>query len=120
MERGKLVVIVAPSGTGKSTLIKKLIDATPELEWSVSCTTRPQREGEREGIDYCFLTESEFLSKRERGEFIEWAQVHSNYYGTLKSFVDRGLEQGKKLLFDLDVQGCDQMKKLYGEEAKVV
>lgn len=120
MKRGKLVVIVAPSGTGKSTLIKELFKQVPELEWSVSCTTRAMRPGEKNGVDYHFLGEDEFVARKERGEFIEWAKVHSNYYGTLKGFVDQGLEQGKKLLFDLDVQGCDQMKKIYGEEAKVI
>lgn len=120
MKRGKLVVIVAPSGTGKSTLIKELFNQVPDLEWSVSCTTRPMRPGEQEGEDYHYISEDEFLERKERGEFIEWARVHSNYYGTLKKFVDEGLEQGKKLLFDLDVQGCDQMKRIYGGEAKVI
>ena len=120
MQRGKLVVIVAPSGTGKSTLIKDLFKEIPDLEWSVSCTTRPMRPGEKDGVDYHFLSEEEFVQRRDHGEFIEWAQVHSNYYGTLKKFVDQGLDQGKKLLFDLDVQGCDEMKEIYGSEAKVI
>lgn len=120
MARGKLVVIVAPSGTGKSTLIKSLFDEIQDLQWSVSCTTRPMRPGEVDGKDYHFLKEHDFVQKKDRGEFIEWAKVHSNYYGTLKKFVDQGLEEGKNLLFDLDVQGCDQMKELYGEEAKVI
>lgn len=120
MERGKLVVIVAPSGTGKSTLIRELFKQIQDLEWSVSCTTRPIRPGEKEGSDYHYLSEDEFVRRKDNGEFIEWAQVHSNYYGTLKSFVDQGLEEGKKLLFDLDVQGCDQMKELYGDEARVI
>lgn len=92
----------------------------PELEWSVSCTTRPIRKGEVNNVDYCFLTKEEFLQRRDNNEFIEWAQVHSNFYGTLKSFVDKGLEEGKKLLFDLDVQGCDQMRDLYGDEANII
>ena len=66
------------------------------------------------------MTEKEFLTRKENNEFIEWAKVHSNYYGTLKQFVDEGLEAGKNLLFDLDVQGCDQMKKIYGDEANVI
>lgn len=120
MKRGKLVVIVAPSGTGKSTLIKELFKQIPELEWSVSCTTRPIRPGETDGVDYNFLSREEFLERRDNGEFIEWAEVHSNFYGTLKGFVDLGLDQGKKLLFDLDVQGCDAMKEIYGDEAKII
>lgn len=120
MSRGKIIIIVAPSGTGKSTLIKQLVDDIPRLEWSVSCTTRPRRNGETNGVDYFFMTAKEFLTKKENNEFLEWAQVHSNYYGTLKSFVDEGLENGKYLLFDLDVQGCDQMKKIYHDDAQVI
>lgn len=119
-KRGKIIVIVAPSGTGKSTLIKRLMKEVTELSWSVSCTTRPRREGEVDGKDYFFISKEEFLKRKENNEFIEWATVHSNYYGTLKSFVDEGLEQGKYLLFDLDVQGCDQIKELYGDEAQVI
>ena len=120
MKRGKILVIVAPSGTGKSTLIEKLQKEVPSLSWSVSCTTRPMREGEIDGDDYFFITKDEFLKRRENNEFIEWAQVHSNFYGTLKSFVDKGLEEGKHLLFDLDVQGCDSFKREYGDEAQVI
>lgn len=119
-KRGKIIVIVAPSGTGKSTLLEKIKKVIPELVWSISCTTRPIREGEVDGKDYFFVKEEDFKQKIEQGAFIEWAKVHSNYYGTLKSFVDEGLEQGKYLLFDLDVQGCDSIKKLYGDEARVI
>lgn len=118
--RGKLIIIVAPSGTGKSTLIENLCKKIPNLKWSVSCTTRKMREGEIDGQHYTFVTKEFFESKISQGAFVEWAKVHSNYYGTLKSFIDEGLENGDLLLFDLDVQGCDQMKKIYGEEAKVI
>ncbi len=120
MKRGKILVIVAPSGTGKSTLIEKLQGEVESLEWSVSCTTRAKREGEVEGEDYFFITEAEFLKRRESNEFVEWAKVHSNFYGTLKSFVDEGLDLGKNLLFDLDVQGCDDFKEIYGDEARII
>jgi guanylate kinase len=120
LSRGKIVVIVAPSGTGKSTLLEKLKQDLPSLEWSVSCTTRPARKGEVDGEDYFFLPEAEFLDLKAKDEFIEWAKVHSNYYGTRKSFIDEGLERGAHLLFDLDIQGCDSIKKIYGEEANVI
>lgn len=119
-KRGKIIVIVAPSGTGKSTLIQRLVQDVNNLTWSVSCTTRPKRAGEVDGKDYFFITERDFLTQKDNNEFIEWAKVHSNYYGTLKSFVDQGLNEGKFLLFDLDVQGCDQIKELYGDEAQVI
>lgn len=120
MTRGKMIVIVAPSGTGKSTLLSELKKNIENLHWSVSCTTRPMREGEVHGKDYHFTSVSDFESLIAEDEFIEWAKVHSNYYGTRKSFVEEGLDSGKNLLFDLDVQGCDSMKKIYGDEARII
>ena len=117
---GKMIVICAPSGTGKSTLINRLKDDHPELEWSVSCTTRPIRAGEMNGKDYHFIPKEEFEKQIQDNQFIEWAKVHSNYYGTSKIFVDQGLHYGHKMLFDLDVQGADAMKKIYGNEAQVI
>jgi len=119
-KRGKIIVIVAPSGTGKSTLIKRLMDEISSLKWSVSCTTRPKRTGEKDGVDYFYITTKDFESRIEKNEFIEWAKVHSNYYGTSKLFVEDGLNRGENLLFDLDVQGCDSMKKIYGDEANII
>ncbi len=118
--RGKIVVIVAPSGTGKSTLIEKMMKEVTSLTWSVSCTTRPIRAGEEHGKDYFFISKEEFITRKDNNEFVEWATVHSNYYGTLKSFIDDGLESGKNLIFDLDVQGCDLIKGIYGDEANVI
>jgi guanylate kinase len=117
---GKMIVICAPSGTGKSTLLNKLKEEIPELIWSVSCTTRPMRKAEIHGKDYFFLKEESFKRQIENDEFIEWAKVHSNYYGTSKRFVREGLEKDWKMLFDLDVQGADAMKKIYGQEVKVI
>lgn len=117
---GKMIVICAPSGTGKSTLISRLKDDHPELEWSVSCTTRPMRTGEVDGKDYHFINKEDFEAQIEADDFIEWAKVHSNYYGTSKTFVSKGLSENKKMLFDLDVQGADAMKKIYGKEAHVI
>lgn len=117
---GKLIVICAPSGTGKSTLINQLKADMPFVEWSVSCTTRPMRTGEVDGKDYHFMSVEKFKEQIDRDLFIEWAQVHSNYYGTSKIFVDQGLSMGKILLFDLDVQGADAMKRIYQDTAQVI
>ncbi len=117
---GKMIVICAPSGTGKSTLINRLKADHPELQWSVSCTTRAMRSGETNGKDYHFISVEEFEKQIAENSFIEWARVHSNYYGTSKIFVDRGLSSGAAMLFDLDVQGADSMKRIYGTEAKVI
>ena len=117
---GRIIVLAAPSGTGKSTLLKRLQEDFPELKWSVSLTTRPKREGEVDGVHYKFVDVATFEEHIERNEFIEWAQVHQNYYGTLKSVVDKGLEAGDSILFELDVQGCDSMKDIYGDKAQVI
>src|SRR5690606_29002189 len=117
---GKLIVVVAPSGTGKSTLIKRLKRDLPQLEESVSTTTRPKRAGERHGEAYFFVDRNDFVAMKERGEFLEWAEVHGNFYGTSKRFVEGRLQSGKDLLFDLDVQGVDNMKKAFGDRARAI
>lgn len=117
---GKMIVICAPSGTGKSTLINRLKSDHPQLEWSVSCTTRPIRSGEVDGKDYHFISKEVFEDQIQKDQFIEWAKVHSNYYGTSKLFVSKGLQEGRKMLFDLDVQGADAMKRIYGNDAQVI
>ena len=88
--------------------------------YGVSCTTRSQREGEVHGKDYYFIKKESFLKQIESDEFIEWAKVHSNYYGTSKRFIDEGREKNWFMLFDLDVQGADAIKKIYGDEAFVI
>ncbi len=120
MDQGKLIVIVAPSGAGKSTLIKRLKVDFPQLEESVSCTTRKMREGEINGVSYHFITREEFDKKVAADDFLEWAHVHGNCYGTSKQFVSERLNKGAKILFDLDVQGADAMKKYFGDLAKVI
>ena len=118
--KGKLVVIVAPSGAGKSTLIKRLKVDFPQLEESVSFTTRGPREGEVHGTHYFFLSIPEFKEMIEKNEFIEWAMVHENYYGTSKPFVQGKLDEGTSILFDIDVQGADNIKKIFGDEAQTI
>ncbi|MCO4792224.1 MAG: guanylate kinase [Bacteriovoracaceae bacterium] len=120
MKKGKIVIIVAPSGSGKSTLIKKLKAELPELVESVSFTTRPIRDGEVDGVSYNFIDENLFKSKIESNDFLEWAKVHGNYYGTEKSFVESEIKKGVNLLFDLDVQGTDSFKSYFKDEAKAI
>jgi guanylate kinase len=119
-DKGKLIVIVAPSGTGKSTMIKRLKTDFPSLLESVSFTTRPIREGEIHGKSYFFINQENFKEMIERNEFLEWALVHGNYYGTSKKFVEEALNSGEHLLFDLDVQGTDAFKKYFGDRANAI
>ena len=108
---GKLIIFAAPSGAGKSSLIKKIIEISEnKLELSISATTRLPREGETHGKDYFFISDKEFNELRNNKAFIECANVHGHKYGTLKSFVDEKLEEGIYLILDIDVQGFAQIK----------
>ena len=120
MSRGKLIVIVAPSGSGKSTLIKRIKEDLPNLMESVSYTTRPVRPGEINGVHYNFISAEEFSERKKSGDFLESATVHGNFYGTSKSFVQKMTEEGKDLLFDLDVQGADSFKEFFKGDVKIV
>ncbi len=117
---GKLIVIVAPSGSGKSTMIKRLKNDFSSIVESVSFTTRPIRHGEVEGVSYFFISREVFLTMTAEEKFLEWAEVHGNYYGTSKEFVENSLDAGKNLLFDLDVQGTDSFKAYFGQKANVI
>ena len=108
--QGILFVISAPSGTGKSTLRENL-RSTPDFIYSVSCTTRPPRPGEVNGTDYHFLSKEDFQEKIKRGEILEHALVHGNYYGTLKATVKEALALGTDVLLDIDVQGAANIRK---------
>lgn len=119
-KQGKIIVIVAPSGTGKSTLIKRLLKKIDVIKWSVSCTTRPKREQEVHGQDYFFMSELEFKKKIEAKEFVEWAIVHSNYYGTSQSFLKSQVDQGFFVLCDVDVQGTDSIKKIFKDDSVAI
>lgn len=110
MRQGIALVISAPSGTGKSTLCRMLLDECPNLAYSISCTTRPQRPEEKNGSDYYFLTSAEFERMRDNGEFAEYASVHGNYYGTPLAPLHDNLRKGRDMLFDIDVQGAAQLK----------
>ena len=117
---GFLIIIVAPSGTGKSTLIKRLMKDLPELKWSTSYTTRPPRTGEVHGENYFFVSLEEFQSMLNSQDFLEYAVVHSNYYGTSKTFINDRLSAGDVILLDLDVQGADRVKAHFKNRAKAI
>ena len=109
--RGNLFVISAPSGSGKTTLVRRLLDALDDVRFSISFTTRPLRGSERDGADYHFVAEDDFRAKIEDGEFLEWAEVHGNLYGTSKTETERIRNAGEDILLDVDVQGAAQVRK---------
>ena len=109
----KLFVISGPSGAGKGTLVARVRDRRSNLGLTVSATTRAPREGERDGVSYYFLTRDEFDRRVAAGEFVEWAEVHGNCYGTLVSEVESKLKSGASLILEIDVQGALQVKKRF-------
>lgn len=113
------LILSSPSGGGKTTIARELLRRRSDLGYSVSCTTRPARQGERDGIDYFFLTAEEFEAARSRGEFAESAEVHGNMYGTLRREVDRVLAERKHVVMDIDVQGARQFVEAYPDSVLV-
>ncbi|MFT5071734.1 MAG: guanylate kinase [Chitinophagales bacterium] len=119
--RQKAIIITAPSGAGKTTLVKKLLAKRPELAFSVSACTRDKREGEVDGKDYHFLDQRDFKRKIRSGEFIEWEEVYEGmFYGTLNSEIHRIWESGKAVIFDIDVTGAVHLKKELGDKALAI
>ena len=113
------IILSAPSGGGKTTIARALLANRREIGYSVSCTTRQPRPGEVEGKDYYFVSRTEFISKREHGEFAESAEVHGNLYGTLRSEVLKVLESGKHVLMDIDVQGASQFTRVFPQSVTI-
>jgi guanylate kinase len=118
---GKLIVITAPSGAGKTTIARHVLESYPMVEFSVSATTRPQRPGEVHTRDYYFLTEQQFRDRIANNFFVEWEEVYKGtFYGTLRDGIESIWKRGKHVLFDVDVKGAINLKKQYGENALTI
>ncbi len=112
--RGNILIISGPSGSGKSSLMSKMIETIDDIHFSISTTTRERREGEEEGKDYYYITKDEFRQDMADGTFLEWAKVHDNYYGTSLKPILKALHQGKLVVFDIDVQGHKIAREKFG------
>ena len=118
MSSGKLIIFSAPSGSGKTTLVRHLLAQGLDLAFSVSCTSRPPRGTEQDGVDYYFISPEEFRQRIENDEFLEYEEVYTDkFYGTLKSEVERLSNEGHTVVFDVDVKGGVNIKKYYGDRA---
>ena len=114
-KKGEIIAVSAPSGGGKTTIVKQILKKFPEIVFSVSATTRPKRESEKNGIEYYFITEAEFKQKINNDEFVEWEKFYDYYYGTFKSVVEENVKNGKSVLLEVDVKGAISLKRIYPE-----
>lgn len=119
MKKGKLFVISAPSGAGKSTVLAEVRRRLPDFEFSVSCTTRPPRGDERDGREYHFIEEKVFRNMIDEGGFVEWAEVHGNLYGTPRAPIEEAIGRGRDVLLDIDVQGGMAIKRAFPEAVTI-
>ncbi|RXJ65559.1 guanylate kinase [Halarcobacter ebronensis] len=110
-KKGAILILSGPSGCGKSTLLKKVYEEIEDYSFSISSTTREPRVGEKDGVDYYFITKEEFEEGIKKGEFLEWANVHGNYYGTSLKPIRAAVDEGKLVIFDIDVQGHNIVRK---------
>ncbi|MBO5984730.1 MAG: guanylate kinase [Rikenellaceae bacterium] len=118
MQNGKLIIFSAPSGSGKTTIVKRLLSTFPQFEFSISATSRQPRGEERDGVDYFFLTAEEFRQKVTENAFVEWEEVYNGTcYGTLRSEMERIWAKGNVIIFDVDVMGGINLKRIFGEHA---
>ena len=121
MQQGKLIIFSAPSGAGKTTIVHHLLGKIPQLAFSVSATTRAKRGSEVDGKDYYFISKEEFLHRIAKKEFVEFEEVYTdNFYGTLRSEIERLWKEGKHVIFDIDVEGGLHLKKKFEEHALAV
>ncbi|MCD6586276.1 MAG: guanylate kinase [Desulfobacteraceae bacterium] len=118
-ENGNIFIISAPSGAGKTTLCNAILKKFPNLQYSISHTTRKPRTNESDGVDYFFITSDEFKQNIENGTWAEWAQVHDHFYGTSAQFIDRHLSEGKDILLDIDVNGARQILRRYPDSVTI-
>src|SRR6201985_920781 len=120
-KEGKLIIFSAPSGAGKTTIVRHLLSKRPDLEFSISATTRKPRGDERHGIDYYFISKEEFLHRIAKKQFVEFEEVYSGtFYGTLRSEIQRIWDQGKTVIFDIDVEGGLHLKRKYEDQAMAI
>jgi len=117
--RGHLFIISAPSGAGKTTLTKTVLNRFTDILYSVSYTTRESRSGEKDGVDYYFISQDDFKKCIKEDKWAEWAEVHGNYYGTSAEFIDKKLSKGRDVLLDIDVQGAIQILERYPESITI-
>ncbi len=116
----RFIALSAPSGAGKTTIAKLLVQRNTDMVISVSATTRPQRTGEANGVDYYFMTRHEFETNIQNHNFLEYEQVHENYYGTLRSVVENLIRHGKRVVFDIDVKGALSIRNAYPQESLLI
>ncbi len=116
---GSLFIVFAPSGAGKSSLVQALLEQDKNICLSVSCTTRPPRQGEAHGREYYFLTVDEFLARKDQGEFLEWAEVYGHYYGTSSKILSEHMHSGSDVLLEIDWQGAQQVKRLFSDAVSI-
>lgn len=118
---GKVIIFSAPSGSGKTTIVKALLERFPQLEFSISATSRAPRGAERDGVDYYFLSEEEFRRRIEADSFVEYEEVYAGtHYGTLRSEVERIWAKGNVIVFDVDVMGGINIKRIFGDDARSI
>jgi guanylate kinase len=112
-KKGSIITFSAPSGTGKTTIVKKILNEFPEIGYSVSATTRKRRENEVDGVDYFFISEEEFKEKIQNNEFVEWELFYDYYYGSFRKVIENCINNGKSVILEVDVHGAVEIKRIY-------